>query len=954
MRLHLPTLALVVLTIGCTTGTAPVLGVDGGADLCEGQTCSGHGSCAVVGGRTIACICDSGFTAQGTTCIAVTAGAECDGVDCGGNGSCIVARGTPDVPVCQCRAGFKQVGNTTCVALTNPCEGVTCGGNGTCAVRGTEPLCACNPGFSLMGTTMCAPTAGSPCEGVTCSGQGQCGVVGAAARCLCNPGFIANGTSCEPAAASPCNGVTCSGFGTCAVTTAGQARCLCDPGYAAVSTTSCVLAPGNPCTGVTCSSRGTCAVVSGSTPACICDAGYVPSGLACVIPGTVGGDLTLLAGALGGRGYLDGAAPNRLSYPKHLVADAAGHVYVAENNTIRKIAPNGSIATLAGVNDQAGYVDGTGAAARFKSPSQPVLDSAGNLYVFDSCSVRQITPAGVVSTFAGNEFGRCGFTPIDGIGTAAAFLERSAMTIDSASGTLWLRGPANPSTPLRRVTSGRVVSSVPVSALLSDALTFADGKLYTSDNSQAIYSIDPNTGATAQFKVVGAQGSTSLRGLCSDGSNLWATSSRANQLWRIPLNGNAPALIIGATSNLGVNEPNNVDGPAATARLFEPTGVACGAAANKVFIADTGNHTVRVLDTSTNAVSTLAGTPIAQGAVDGTGGAARFRFPNQVVADSQGNWFVTDSGNAVIRKITPAGAVTLFAGSFGNPGFVDGTGAAARFSRPTCRQGNGCPALGIAIDASDNLYVADNANAAIRKITPAGAVTTVASGSAVYTPSERRFNSIAADSVTGDIYFTSNDGVRRWSKSDGTIALLIPFNVGTAATFQVFVGVDSQRRKLYVAAKGNGPGGAEIVRYGGLPGFSGLTFATSQRELSLSDSSLCLDSTNCAIPGQVAIAPNGAVAIAYPYASVVRRIAPNFLTLDTIAGSLGSFGRQDASREGDGRGAETGPLPARLNNPTGIAFNARGQFAVVMGAATANVYVAWGEGAVLVSSGFVP
>jgi hypothetical protein len=92
----------------------------------------------------------------------------------------------------------------------------------------------------------------------------------------------------------------------------------------------------------------------------------------------------------------------------------------------------------------------------------------------------------------------------------------------------------------------------------------------------------------------------------------------------------------------------------------------------------------------------------------------------------------------------------------------------------------------------------------------------------------------------------------------------------------------------------------------------------------------------------MAVAPNGAVAIAYAEASVVRRINPAFTTIDTIAGSLRSFGVQ------------TGALPARLTNPTGVSFNAAGQFAVVMGAATGNAYIGWGEGALLVTTGFVP
>ena len=113
-------------------------------------------------------------------------------------------------------------------------------------------------------------------------------------------------------------------------------------------------------------------------------------------------------------------------------------------------------------------------------------------------------------------------------------------------------------------------------------------------------------------------------------------------------------------------------------------------------------------------VSTLAGNT-AKGNKDGTGTAATFYNPYSVAVDSHGNLFVADVDNYLIRKITPAGVVSTFAGT-GNAGSVNGTGTAASFGLP----------LGIVIDGSDNLYVADATNKLIRKITPAGVVSTFA------------------------------------------------------------------------------------------------------------------------------------------------------------------------------------------------------------------------------------
>lgn len=117
-------------------------------------------------------------------------------------------------------------------------------------------------------------------------------------------------------------------------------------------------------------------------------------------------------------------------------------------------------------------------------------------------------------------------------------------------------------------------------------------------------------------------------------------------------------------------------------------------------------------------VSTLAGKAGEAGAVDGVGTEARFSGePQFIVMDSRGDMFVTDTADHVIRKMTPDGVVTTFAGKIGELGSVDGVGTAARFNRPN----------GLAIDASDTLYVAGNDADDVRKITPDGTVTTLAS-----------------------------------------------------------------------------------------------------------------------------------------------------------------------------------------------------------------------------------
>ena len=167
------------------------------------------------------------------------------------------------------------------------------------------------------------------------------------------------------------------------------------------------------------------------------------------------------------------------------------------------------------------------------------------------------------------------------------------------------------------------------------------------------------------------------------------------------------SVFAGATGVLGF-----VDGVGGASRFKYPLGIAIDGSGN-MFVADVDNHCIRKI-TQAGVVTTVAGNGTA-GHVDGNGTAARFGSPYDVAIDSHGNLFVTESYDNDIRKITPNGDVTTFAGS-GVAGYTNGNGLSAQFNFP----------WSIAIDANDNLYVGDYNNRRLRKITPTGDVTTFA------------------------------------------------------------------------------------------------------------------------------------------------------------------------------------------------------------------------------------
>jgi hypothetical protein len=194
-----------------------------------------------------------------------------------------------------------------------------------------------------------------------------------------------------------------------------------------------------------------------------------------------------------------------------------------------------------------------------------------------------------------------------------------------------------------------------------------------------------------------------LAGEVSTSANLFAASLAVTSPYM--------ETVVWTTSTIaGSGSPGFADGVGSLAMFISPTGVALDSFGN-IYVADSRNNRIRKIEAS-GVVTTIAGKYL--GFVDGTGTNARFYNPTGITVDLVGNVYVSEQYQNSIRKITTSGVVSTLAG--GNSGYADGTGSNAKFNSP----------LGVSVDSSGNIYVADSGNARIRKITSTGLVTTFA------------------------------------------------------------------------------------------------------------------------------------------------------------------------------------------------------------------------------------
>ena len=405
-----------------------------------------------------------------------------------------------------------------------------------------------------------------------------------------------------------------------------------------------------------------------------------------------------------------------LEFPNSIALDKDGSIYVAEtySNRIRRITAAGIISTFALVR-----------AVDIK------LDGQGNLYAVDGVnSVARIAKDGVVKPFAG---GTTGFGGDGGAATAARLSSPKGIAVDAA-GNVYISDTENHR--IRKVTTDGIIKTIAgtsllgfsgdgkpaVGAQLNSPVGIASdgpGNLYVADQSNYRVRKISVTGIISTIAGDGSPGNTGNGGA--------ATMARINSVagMNIDANGNVyftdtgvstvrmvtPGGLIRLVAGNGTYGGNGDGGPAASAQLANPTGVAIDAS-NSVYIADKDNHRIRKVDPAINKMSTIAGATHFSGD-GGQAAGAIMHYPFGVLVDRSGSILVSDTFNHRIRKISVAGVITTIAGT-GERG-TTGDGGPAVLATLRYPQY-------LTQDAAGNTYFSDNANSVVRKINSTGTI----------------------------------------------------------------------------------------------------------------------------------------------------------------------------------------------------------------------------------------
>ncbi len=413
------------------------------------------------------------------------------------------------------------------------------------------------------------------------------------------------------------------------------------------------------------------------------------------------GTVTTYSGQPGTVGGADGSASLATWYqPEGLDVAPDGTVVVADRvgQTVRRRKLDGSVVTIAGAFGVADSADGKGDAARFYGPADVAIAPSGEIFVAEQegSRLRRIALDGTVTTLVG----AAGPGAVDGLAAVAKLTGPSRLTFDAFGDLLVaeITGGA-----LRRV------------RLRRDACE--DGKACTRDDCDAakgscvFAAIACDDGSPCTVDACDATQATCSHVATVDGS----PCNDADSCSATDICGGG-ACMAAANVTKASGPQGNDDGPLAKAGFYGVTGLRRGPD-GRIAVTETAAHRIRVVSAA-GVVTTLAGGMASYGAADGGPTVAQFNGPSGVEWAPDGGIYVADTGNERIRRVSEAGFVSTFAGQ-GTQGHLDGGVAVARFCAPT----------DVLLDSQGALLVADLCNNRIRRVA-SGVVSTWAGGAA--------------------------------------------------------------------------------------------------------------------------------------------------------------------------------------------------------------------------------